>query len=194
MTWKGFNSNHFSIIHACNNCKSHFDRETTNGYFIKTYLNRAFAGIVVNLTNQCINRDSRTVPSIFFTFKRPRMNLRYLNLLFFWIEISKFKKALLKIIKPFKLYLRKNDKNFKFCDGDGPNLCRENVSSTFIENIFRSGLTLVSSWDCFCHKDKKLTKIAPMLCCRNPLTVFEEKLEPKIVVIFLKTKLSPFNI
>ena len=28
------------------------------------------------------------------------------------------------------------------------------VSSTFIENIFRSGLTLVSSRDCFCHNDK----------------------------------------
>ena len=27
------------------------------------------------------------------------------------------------------------------------------VSSTFIENIFRSGLTLVSSSDCFCHTD-----------------------------------------
>ena len=26
-------------------------------------------------------------------------------------------------------------------------------SSTFIENIFRSGLTLGSSRDCFCHKD-----------------------------------------
>ena len=27
------------------------------------------------------------------------------------------------------------------------------VSSTFIENIIRSGLTLVSSWDCFCQGD-----------------------------------------
>ncbi len=38
--------------------------------------------------------------------------------------------------------------DLKFGDGDGPNLCRVNkvdVSSTFIENIFRSGLTLVSS-------------------------------------------------
>ena len=36
----------------------------------------------------------------------------------------------------------------KFGDGDGPNLCRVkkvDVSSTFIENIFRSRLTLVSS-------------------------------------------------
>ena len=36
----------------------------------------------------------------------------------------------------------------KFGDGDGPNLCRVkkvDVSSTFIENIFRSGMTLVSS-------------------------------------------------
>ena len=35
----------------------------------------------------------------------------------------------------------------KFVDGDGPNLCRAktvDVSSTFIENIFRAGLTLVS--------------------------------------------------
>ncbi len=35
-----------------------------------------------------------------------------------------------------------------FGDGDGPNLCRVkkvDVSSTFIENIFRSGLTLASS-------------------------------------------------
>jgi len=38
----------------------------------------------------------------------------------------------------------------KFGDGDGPNLCRVkkvDVSSTFIKNIFRSGLTLVSSND-----------------------------------------------
>ena len=38
----------------------------------------------------------------------------------------------------------------KFGDSDGPNLCRVkkvDVSSTFIENIFRSGLTLVSSND-----------------------------------------------
>ena len=51
-------------------------------------------------------------------------------------------------------------KTFKFSDGDGPNLCRVknvDVSSTFIEIIFRSGLTLVSSWDCFCHEDKKQT-------------------------------------
>ena len=42
----------------------------------------------------------------------------------------------------------------KFGDGDGPNLCRVkkvDVSSTFIENIFRSGLTLVSS--CFCQEN-----------------------------------------
>ena len=31
----------------------------------------------------------------------------------------------------------------KFIDGDGPNLCR--VKKTFNENLFRSGLTLVSS-------------------------------------------------
>ena len=38
--------------------------------------------------------------------------------------------------------------DLKFGDGDGPNLCRVkkvDVSSTFIESIFRSGLTLVSS-------------------------------------------------
>ena len=38
----------------------------------------------------------------------------------------------------------------KFGDGDGPKLCRlkkVDVSSTFIENIFRSRLTLVSSND-----------------------------------------------
>ena len=29
------------------------------------------------------------------------------------------------------------------------------VTFTFLENIFRSGLTLVSSWDCFCHEDSK---------------------------------------
>ena len=48
----------------------------------------------------------------------------------------------------------------KFGDCDGPNLYRVkkvDVSSTFIENIFRSGLTLVSSCDCFCHKDYKQT-------------------------------------
>ena len=38
--------------------------------------------------------------------------------------------------------------NLKFGDGDGPNLWRVkkvDVNSTFIENIFQSGLTLVSS-------------------------------------------------
>ena len=48
------------------------------------------------------------------------------------------------------------NKNLKFGDGDGPNQSRVkevNVSSTIIENIFWSGFTLVSSWDCFCHKD-----------------------------------------
>ena len=36
----------------------------------------------------------------------------------------------------------------KFDDGNGPNLCRVkklDISYTFIENIFRSGLTLVNS-------------------------------------------------
>ena len=40
--------------------------------------------------------------------------------------------------------------DLKFSDGDGPNFCKikkEDVSYTFIENIFRSGLTLVSSND-----------------------------------------------
>ena len=38
--------------------------------------------------------------------------------------------------------------DLKFRDGNGPNFCRVkkvDVSFTFIENIFRSGLTLVSS-------------------------------------------------
>ena len=42
----------------------------------------------------------------------------------------------------------------KFGDGDEPNLCRIDVSSTFIENIFRSGLTLVSSNDIITIKIK----------------------------------------
>ena len=47
----------------------------------------------------------------------------------------------------------------KFGDGDGPNLNQDFffVSSTFIENIFRSGLTLVSSNDIITIKiDKKM--------------------------------------
>ena len=47
----------------------------------------------------------------------------------------------------------------KFGDGDGSNLCRVkkvDVSSAFIENIFRPGLTLVSSNDVIIIKiDKK---------------------------------------
>ena len=45
----------------------------------------------------------------------------------------------------------------KFGDGDGPNLCRvKKVDVTFIENIFRSGLILVSSNDIITIKiDKK---------------------------------------
>ena len=41
-------------------------------------------------------------------------------------------------------------RGFKFGDGDGSNLCgvkKVDFSSTFIENIFRSGLALVSSND-----------------------------------------------
>ena len=52
--------------------------------------------------------------------------------------------------------------HLKFGDGDGPNLCRVkkvDVSSTFIENIFRSGLNLVSSWDCFFTKIKNIKYI-----------------------------------
>jgi len=49
---------------------------------------------------------------------------------------------------------------FKLGDGDGPNLCRVkkvDVNSTFIENIFRSGLTLVSSNDIVTTRiDKKI--------------------------------------
>ena len=42
-------------------------------------------------------------------------------------------------------------RDLKFGDGDGPNL------STYIENIFRSGLTLVSSNDIITIKiDKKI--------------------------------------
>ena len=41
------------------------------------------------------------------------------------------------------------NKHLKFDDGDGPNLCRVKkkymLVPHFIENIFRSGLTLVSS-------------------------------------------------
>ena len=46
--------------------------------------------------------------------------------------------------------------------GDGPNLCKVkkvDVSSTFIENMFRSGLTIVSSNDIITIKiDKKKIK------------------------------------
>jgi len=54
---------------------------------------------------------------------------------------------------------RSRNLNLKFGDGDGPKLCRVkkvDVSSTFIENIFRSGLNLVSSNDIINIKiDKK---------------------------------------
>ena len=59
---------------------------------------------------------------------------------------------------------RLNNMHFvlKFGDGDGPNLCRVknvDISSTFIENVFRSGLTLVSSNDIITIKiDKKILK------------------------------------
>ena len=59
----------------------------------------------------------------------------------------------------FLRFLNDTLNNLKFGDGDVPNLCRVNkvyVSSTFIENIFRSGLTLVSSNDIMTSKiDKK---------------------------------------
>ena len=57
--------------------------------------------------------------------------------------------------------------------GDGPNLCRVkivDVSSTFIENIFRSGLTLVSSNDIITIKiDKKIKK------CKNHKNINKQK-------------------
>ena len=63
--------------------------------------------------------------------------------------------------------MRKLD--LKFGDGDGPNLCRVkqvDVSSTFIENIFRPGLTLVSSNDVITIKIiiKKLLKTTRNKC------------------------------
>ena len=53
--------------------------------------------------------------------------------------------------------------DLKCGDGDGPNLCRvkkvDVSNSTFIENLFRSGLTLVSSNDIITNKiDKKKFK------------------------------------
>ena len=56
------------------------------------------------------------------------------------------------------LNLRTVPFNLKFGDNDGPNLYRVNrvnVSSTFIENIFRSRLTLVSSNDMITIKINK---------------------------------------
>ena len=63
--------------------------------------------------------------------------------------------------------MRKLD--LKFGDGEGPNLCRVkqvDVSSTFIENIFRPGLTLVSSNDVITIKIiiKKLLKTTRNKC------------------------------
>jgi len=48
--------------------------------------------------------------------------------------------------------------NLKFGDGDGPNLYRVkkvDVSTTFIENIFWSGLTLISSINIITIKKNK---------------------------------------
>ena len=75
---------------------------------------------------------------------------------------------------------------FEFGDGDGPNLCRVikvDVSSTFIENIFRSGLTLVSSWDCFFTKIKRFVLFAATVSIIM-LTVFS-RLVNLCSIIFL---------
>ena len=58
---------------------------------------------------------------------------------------------------------RQTNKVFlKLGDGDGPNLYKVkkvDVNSTFLENIFRSGLTLVISNDIITIKiDKKITR------------------------------------
>ena len=54
----------------------------------------------------------------------------------------------LKLRDNFKHFITSDEMlDLNFGDGDGPNLCRVkkvDVSSTFSENIFRSGLTLVS--------------------------------------------------
>ena len=60
--------------------------------------------------------------------------------------------------------------------GDGPNLCRvkiSDVSSTFIENIFRSGLTLVSSNDIITIKIDEIF----FLNCQT-LQIFEDFVSP----------------
>jgi len=69
----------------------------------------------------------------------------------FLIQIRK-KSVLIKLLLEISVCGKTQFFNYKldlkFCDGDGPNLCRVkkvDVSSTFIENIFQSGLTLVSS-------------------------------------------------
>ena len=50
--------------------------------------------------------------------------------------------------------------DLKFGNGDGLNLYKVDVSSTFIKNIFRSGLTLFSSNNIITIKiDKKILKI-----------------------------------
>ena len=65
----------------------------------------------------------------------PRVNLIFLKEPF----------SVLDLLFMFIIYL-----HLKFGNSEGPNLCRVkkvDVSSTFIKNIFRSGLTLVSSND-----------------------------------------------
>ena len=70
-------------------------------------------------------------------------------------------KFLTSIFSNYK-FTSKQREVLKFGDSDGPNLCKVkqlDISSTFIENIFRSGLTLVSFNDIITIKiDKKNVK------------------------------------
>ena len=65
--------------------------------------------------------------------------------------------------------------DIKFGDGDGPNLCRVNkvdVSFLFIENIFRSGLTLVS-----CMSNEIIISVEKKYCMKyeSPWWISENK-------------------
>jgi len=77
------------------------------------------------------------------------------------IKTTFLSKFLTSIFSNYK-FTSKQREVLKFGDSDGPNLCKVkqlDISSTFIENIFRSGLTLVSFNDIITIKiDKKNVK------------------------------------
>ena len=118
---------------------------------IYQYLVRSFSMFFLNL----ISKNILMYDGIYiFTLLLSTVVCVFINT----IKTTFRSKFLTSIFSNYK-FTSKQREVLKFGDGDGPNLCKVkklNVSSKFIENLFRSGLTLVNFNDIITIKiDKK---------------------------------------